>query len=211
MKDLTVSLEDRPGTLADLGEALGKAGINIEGMCAVAGEGRSIIHLLVTDAIAINPDTRITPPAAGSHNLRRRGVLGGGGTSVRCPAALCSGREDGAHRSSPIIAAHRRKPTSPCTVIASSPLGHPPSTPPASAIGCTWRCVRPRASSHRPSSLQESLPRGSVPVPAPRLAEGRGGNVKERRLSGTRLSWLREVMSSFRNTRVRKRGPKRPN
>ena len=38
MKDLTVSLEDRPGTLADLGEALGKAGINIEGMCAVASE-----------------------------------------------------------------------------------------------------------------------------------------------------------------------------
>ena len=52
MKDLTVSLEDRPGTLADLGEALGKAGINIEGMCAVASEGRSIIHLLVTDANA---------------------------------------------------------------------------------------------------------------------------------------------------------------
>jgi hypothetical protein len=52
MKDLTVSLEDRPGTLADLGEALGKAGINIEGMCAVASEGRSIIHLLVTDAAA---------------------------------------------------------------------------------------------------------------------------------------------------------------
>ena len=52
MKDLTVSLEDRPGTLADLGEALGKAGVNIEGMCAVASEGRSIIHLLVTDANA---------------------------------------------------------------------------------------------------------------------------------------------------------------
>jgi hypothetical protein len=52
MKDLTVSLEDRPGTLADLGEALGKAGINIEGMCAVASEGRSIIHLLVADATA---------------------------------------------------------------------------------------------------------------------------------------------------------------
>jgi hypothetical protein len=52
MKDLTVSLEDRPGTLADLGEALGKAGINIEGMCAVASEGRSIIHVLVADAAA---------------------------------------------------------------------------------------------------------------------------------------------------------------
>jgi hypothetical protein len=52
MKDLTVSLENRPGTLADLGEALGKAGINIEGMCAVASEGRSIIHVLVADAAA---------------------------------------------------------------------------------------------------------------------------------------------------------------
>ena len=52
MKDLTVSLEDRPGTLADLGEALGNAGINIEGMCAVTSEGRAIIHLLVADAAA---------------------------------------------------------------------------------------------------------------------------------------------------------------
>ncbi len=30
-KDLTVILEDRPGTIADMGEALGKAGVNIEG------------------------------------------------------------------------------------------------------------------------------------------------------------------------------------
>jgi hypothetical protein len=52
MKDLTVSLEDRPGTFADLGEALGKAGINIEGLCAVTSEGRGIIHLLVVDAAA---------------------------------------------------------------------------------------------------------------------------------------------------------------
>jgi hypothetical protein len=52
MKDLTVSLEDRPGTFADLGEALGKAGINIEGLCAVTSEGRGIIHLLVQDAAA---------------------------------------------------------------------------------------------------------------------------------------------------------------
>jgi len=52
MKDLTVSLEDRPGTLAELGEALGKAGINIEGMCAATSEGRAITHLLVEDATA---------------------------------------------------------------------------------------------------------------------------------------------------------------
>jgi hypothetical protein len=50
MKDLTVSLEDRPGTLATLGETLGGAGINIEGMCAVTHEGRGIVHILVEDA-----------------------------------------------------------------------------------------------------------------------------------------------------------------
>ena len=51
MKDLTVQLEDRPGTLADLGEALGNAGVNIEGIAgfAVAGIG-GLVHLLVADA-----------------------------------------------------------------------------------------------------------------------------------------------------------------
>jgi hypothetical protein len=48
-KDLLVTLEDRPGTLADVGEALGDAGINIEGVCAITHEGRGIIHLLVED------------------------------------------------------------------------------------------------------------------------------------------------------------------
>ncbi|MGH2529638.1 MAG: ACT domain-containing protein [Actinomycetota bacterium] len=50
-KDLTISLEDRPGTLADLGEALGKAGVNIEGICGIGVEGRAIIHVLVEDAV----------------------------------------------------------------------------------------------------------------------------------------------------------------
>ena len=50
MKDLTVSLEDKPGTLAALGEALGGGGVNIEGLCAVTNEGRGIIHILVQDA-----------------------------------------------------------------------------------------------------------------------------------------------------------------
>jgi hypothetical protein len=51
-KDLTVSLEDRPGALADLGEALGNAGVNIEGICGLGVEGRGIIHVLVEDAAA---------------------------------------------------------------------------------------------------------------------------------------------------------------
>ncbi len=47
--DLTVILEDRPGELARLGEATGAAGINILGMCALTGEGRGFIHVLVDD------------------------------------------------------------------------------------------------------------------------------------------------------------------
>ena len=49
-KDLTVILEDRPGTLADVGEALGKAGINIDGLCGFPCEGKGILHILVEDA-----------------------------------------------------------------------------------------------------------------------------------------------------------------
>jgi hypothetical protein len=52
MKDLTITLEDRPGRLADLGEATGKAEINIEGMCAISGAGRAEVHVLVDDAAA---------------------------------------------------------------------------------------------------------------------------------------------------------------
>jgi hypothetical protein len=52
MKDLTVSLEDRPGTLASLGESLGAAGVNIEGLTVVSFEGRAIAHVLVEDAAA---------------------------------------------------------------------------------------------------------------------------------------------------------------
>jgi hypothetical protein len=49
-KDLTVIIEDRPGTLADLGEATGRAGINIDGMCGFLSEGKGVIHILVEDA-----------------------------------------------------------------------------------------------------------------------------------------------------------------
>lgn len=52
MKDLTVTLEDRPGELATLGEALGSAGVNIEGMCATTAGGRALVHVLVEDVAA---------------------------------------------------------------------------------------------------------------------------------------------------------------
>jgi len=51
-KDLTVILEDRPGTLADVCEALGKAGINIDGLCGFPCQGKGILHILVEDAAA---------------------------------------------------------------------------------------------------------------------------------------------------------------
>jgi hypothetical protein len=47
--DLTVILEDQPGELAKLGETTGEAGINILGMCALTGEGKGYIHILVND------------------------------------------------------------------------------------------------------------------------------------------------------------------
>lgn len=50
--DLTINLEDRPGTLADMGEALGNAGVNIEGGCGFPCEGRGVFHVLVEDAAA---------------------------------------------------------------------------------------------------------------------------------------------------------------
>jgi hypothetical protein len=52
MRDLTITLEDRPGRLADLGEATEKAGINIEGVCATSAGGRAEVHVLVDDEAA---------------------------------------------------------------------------------------------------------------------------------------------------------------
>lgn len=49
-KDLTLILEDRPGSLAKVGEALGKAGLNIDGICGLTVQEKGLIHLLVEDA-----------------------------------------------------------------------------------------------------------------------------------------------------------------
>jgi hypothetical protein len=48
--DFTITVEDRPGGLASIGEALGNAGVNIEGVCGLGFEGRGIIHVCVMDA-----------------------------------------------------------------------------------------------------------------------------------------------------------------
>jgi hypothetical protein len=50
--DLTIEVEDKPGSLAGIGEALGGSGINIEGLLGVGMEGRGIVHLCVQDGAA---------------------------------------------------------------------------------------------------------------------------------------------------------------
>jgi hypothetical protein len=69
--DLTAHLEDRPGQLARLGEALSEAGINIEGLTASKLEGRGEVHVLVEDALK----ARRALENAGIEVLREREVL----------------------------------------------------------------------------------------------------------------------------------------
>lgn len=69
--DLTVVLENRPGTLADLGEALGRAGINIRAMSGAMFEGQGAVHVLVD-----NPDAaRSALESAGMDVRSQREVL----------------------------------------------------------------------------------------------------------------------------------------
>jgi len=49
-QDLTVMLVNQPGTLAALGEVLGNAGINIEGVVGMASGDSGEVHILVADA-----------------------------------------------------------------------------------------------------------------------------------------------------------------
>jgi hypothetical protein len=49
--DLTLYLDDEPGELALIGDVLGKAGVNIAGLCALtSGGGHAEVHILVHDA-----------------------------------------------------------------------------------------------------------------------------------------------------------------
>jgi hypothetical protein len=72
-RNLTVVLQDRPGELARLGEAIGSAGVRIQGMCAMTGEGRGVIHLLFDDGVA--PTARRALEEAGMGVADEREVL----------------------------------------------------------------------------------------------------------------------------------------
>jgi hypothetical protein len=71
MKDLAVALDNRPGALADMGEALGRAGVSVEGGGAFVVNGQGVAHFLFNDAIA----ARNALEAAGISVLEEREVL----------------------------------------------------------------------------------------------------------------------------------------
>ncbi len=49
MKDLAIALENQPGALAEMGDALGRAGVSIEGGGAFVVDGQGIAHFLFAD------------------------------------------------------------------------------------------------------------------------------------------------------------------
>jgi hypothetical protein len=52
MHDVSIVLENRPGSLAKMGEALGKCGVSIEGGGACVVDGEGIAHFLFADGNA---------------------------------------------------------------------------------------------------------------------------------------------------------------
>lgn len=71
MMDLTVELENRPGALAEMGEALGRAGVSVEGGGVFVVEGRGAAHFLFEDGAA----ARRALETAGIQVLADREVL----------------------------------------------------------------------------------------------------------------------------------------
>ena len=71
MIDLTIDLDDRPGALARMGEALGAAGVSIEGGGAWVVNGRGVAHFLVADG----PAARRALEAAGIRVVAERDVV----------------------------------------------------------------------------------------------------------------------------------------
>ena len=71
MHDLTIALDDRPGALAAMGAALGRAGVSIEGGGAFVVDGRGVAHFLFADGDA----ARRALEGAGIRVLAQRDVV----------------------------------------------------------------------------------------------------------------------------------------
>jgi hypothetical protein len=71
MKDLAIALANRPGALAEMGDALGRAGVSVEGGGAFVVDGRGIAHFLVEDAAA----ARVALESAGIEVIAENQVL----------------------------------------------------------------------------------------------------------------------------------------
>jgi hypothetical protein len=71
MKDLEIALDNRPGALAEMGEALGRAGVSIEGGGAWVVGGTGVAHFLFKDGKA----AREALEAAGIRVIGERDVL----------------------------------------------------------------------------------------------------------------------------------------
>lgn len=71
MKDLAIALDNRPGALAEMGEALGRAGVSVEGGGAFVVDGVGVAHFLFEDGDA----ARQALEEAGIHVLEVRDVL----------------------------------------------------------------------------------------------------------------------------------------
>lgn len=71
MKDLAIVLENRPGALAAMGEALGRAGVSIEGGGAWVVGNTGVAHFLFADGGA----ARRALEAAGIRVVQEREVL----------------------------------------------------------------------------------------------------------------------------------------
>jgi hypothetical protein len=69
--DITVIIDDLPGALAQVGETLGSADINIDGYCSFPSGGKSLLHILVEDVVG----ARRALQAAGIKIDREREVL----------------------------------------------------------------------------------------------------------------------------------------
>lgn len=71
MKDLTLALDNRPGSLANMGDALGRAGVSVEGGGAWVVNGAGVAHFLVEDS----EKARIALEAAGIRVVAVQEVL----------------------------------------------------------------------------------------------------------------------------------------